>query len=390
MSKKLLVLKCFSALLLLTLLGCVDAAPTFDNVAATRCSDGIQNFDETGIDCGGNSCNRVCPPYPNEIKGEVVWRTVLTPNKEYTLSGPLLVRDGSILEINAGTVIKAIPGTNAHIAVLPGAKLWVWGTEQAPVTITSAAENPQPGDWGGLLLLGHAPVVQEDRPRSVAGNYFYGGTRENDSSGQLKYLHIEYAGGLYEDGTYYDGLGLYGVGTFTNIDYVRLSHNLGNAMGIYGGTAFVKHMLLTDNQSTGVSITNSWRGKAADWYVSQTAANGLSFGDPLISAAEQTGFEINRLVVKGSQLAAFNFKTDRLKGTLTNVVLSGVSQAFSSENGLDLGPLSERGFGMFALRLENAASPFSWDGSSQVAPSFVDMAPTTLSSEFPDWAVPLQ
>jgi hypothetical protein len=124
--------------------------------------------------------------------------------------------------------------------------------------------------------------------------------------------------------------------------------------------------------------------------VSQTAANGLSFGDPLTSAAEQIGFEINRLVVKGSQMAAFNFKTDRLKGTLNHVVLSGVSQAFSSENGLDLGPLGERGFGMFALRLENAASPFSWDGSSQVAPSFVHMGPTTLSSEFPAWAVPLQ
>ena len=70
MCKKRLVLKCFTALLLVTLLGCVDAAPTFDNVAATRCSDGIQNFDETGIDYGGKSCNRVCTPYTNEIKAE--------------------------------------------------------------------------------------------------------------------------------------------------------------------------------------------------------------------------------------------------------------------------------------------------------------------------------
>lgn len=390
MGKKLFVSELFATLFFLLVLGCVDSTPTFENVAAIRCSDGIQNFDETGIDCGGNSCNAVCPAYPNEIKGEVLWRTVLTPNKVYTLSGPLLVRDGSVLEINAGTVIKVIPGTNAHIAVLPGAKLWVWGTEQAPVTITSAAENPQPGDWGGILMMGRAPVAQEDRPRSLAGNYFYGGDRNSDSSGQLKYLNIEYAGGLYEDGIYFDALGLYGVGAFTNIDYVHMRYSLGTAMGVYGGTAQAKHMLATQNNSTAVSIQGAWRGKGSDWYVSETASYGLSFGDPFITTAEQSGFEIDNLVLKGNGLAAFEFQTASLRGALSNLVLSGLSQAFYSENGLDISQLSEQGFSMSALRLENATNPFIWYGQSNEAPSFVSISPTDLSSEFPDWARPLQ
>lgn len=53
--------KVFGLFLFITafLVGCVDNGPTYKNQAAIRCADGIQNFDETGIDCGGNSCNKV-------------------------------------------------------------------------------------------------------------------------------------------------------------------------------------------------------------------------------------------------------------------------------------------------------------------------------------------
>ncbi len=58
------------------------------------------------------------------------------------------------------------------------------------------------GDWGGVILLGNAPTNHVDAngartPGQIEGltnNGQYGGIDENDSSGTLKYVRIEYSG----------------------------------------------------------------------------------------------------------------------------------------------------------------------------------------------------
>ena len=106
----------------LALTGCSkDDSPT--PVAAT-CNDGIQNGDETGVDCGGS-----CEPCavqaekdgiiasqddpdldPTDLKGDVTANVTLTADKTWLLNGPLHVKNGATLSIDAGTTIKATAG----------------------------------------------------------------------------------------------------------------------------------------------------------------------------------------------------------------------------------------------------------------------------------------
>ena len=147
-------------------------------VSIITCDDGVQNGDETGIDCGG-SCANVCPP-ANAIFGEVVSILNLRSDIVYTLTGPLLIRDGGQLIIEAGTVIKVQSGINAYIAIAQGGKFFAYGREDNPIVITSNAENPAPGDWGGIVICGKAPINSGEVGRSDLLDLFYGGSDTTD------------------------------------------------------------------------------------------------------------------------------------------------------------------------------------------------------------------
>ncbi len=221
------------------------------------CDDGVQNGDETGIDCGG-SCREVCPP-ENAIEGEIVSVVELTDEQEYILNGPLIVRDGGELIIQAGTVIKAQPDRMAYIAVAQGGKLFVYGREDSPVTITSNATNPEPGDWGGLLIFGKAPINSAIVDRSDLLDYFYGGGLADDSSGLVRYLRLEYTGMQAEEGLNFDGISLFGVGRFTTMNHVQINHSLGNGMRVIGGSISPERMVIANAAKHGMFITDGWQ-----------------------------------------------------------------------------------------------------------------------------------
>jgi len=180
------------------------------DVPLVSCTDGKFNGDETGVDCGG-SCPNFCP-VENGLEGDLVKvRLFLNPNLDYVLTGPLIIRDGTKLEIPEGTVIKVLPNRGAYIAIAQGAQFFAWGSKEKPVVITSASENPQPGDWGGLIVCGMAPTDSGQIERSEVGDIFYGGNEVNDSSGVFRYLRIEYSGDTFRDTNIFSGVSFFGV-----------------------------------------------------------------------------------------------------------------------------------------------------------------------------------
>jgi hypothetical protein len=82
---------------------------------------------------------------------------------EYNLTEALIMSEGTTLTIPAGVVIKASPGAGVYIAIVQGAQIVAEGTSSSPVVMTSAVATPGAGDWGGLIVLGKAPI------NSVAG-----------------------------------------------------------------------------------------------------------------------------------------------------------------------------------------------------------------------------
>ena len=81
---------------------------TFINNAS--CTDGIQNGDEAGVDCGGSACQ---PCLENILNGEVTDDITLNATIEYELTGAYVIPDGGSLTIPAGTLMKATGGTSA-------------------------------------------------------------------------------------------------------------------------------------------------------------------------------------------------------------------------------------------------------------------------------------
>jgi hypothetical protein len=209
------------------------------------------------------------------LDGELVSRLQLDPAVEYKLRGPYLVRDKAELSIPAGTVIKADPGVGAYIAVAQGGRVNISGQERNPVIITSGADNPMPGDWGGLIFCGKAPINSSKLGRSDIIDIFYGGTEIEDTSGVINYLRVEYAGAEVEDQKKFDAVVFYGVGSFTTVTRLQTYKSLGNGFRFVGGNVNAKWLVASENEENGIVLSNDWSGNGDSWFVSGISKAGL-------------------------------------------------------------------------------------------------------------------
>ncbi len=164
--------------------------------------------------------------------GTVTW----TKEREYVLEGLVFVNGGQVLTIEAGTVIRFRPGQaeNASaLVVARGGKIIARGTPDDPIIFTSenddlngSVEKEEKGLWGGLIILGNAPVNVRGGEERVEGipifepRGIFGGDDEDDDSGVLRYVSIRHGGTNIGEGNEINGLTLGGVGRKTEIDFV--------------------------------------------------------------------------------------------------------------------------------------------------------------------------
>ncbi len=198
------------------------------------------------------------------LKGAITSDMTLKADKKYLLQGFVYVVAPAKLTIEAGTIIKGDKDSKGSLIVERGAMIMAEGTAQKPIVFTSnqSKGNRRAGDWGGIILLGKAPVnlpgtaVIEggvDRP--------YGGTLANDNSGVMKYVRIEYSGIAFQPGNEINGLTLGGVGSGTTIDYVQVSFNGDDSFEFFGGTVNAKHLVAYANVDDMFDTDNGFSGK---------------------------------------------------------------------------------------------------------------------------------
>ncbi|MBI9041055.1 MAG: hypothetical protein JEY78_06645 [Lutibacter sp.] len=237
------------------------------------CGDGIQNGDETGIDCGGSTCE---PCAANTtLAGDVTENVTLNANLIYKLTAAYVVRDGGSLTIPAGTVIKATGGTAAYIAVAQGGKIYINGTADNPVVMTSGADSPTPANWGGLVVCGKAPTNVGATATSEVADLTYGGTVSNDNSGSIRYLRLEYTGANFTPDKEFNGLSLFGVGSGTVVEYVQSYEGSDDGIEFFGGTVQGKYLVSTNSQDDGIDFADGWAGTGENWYISGAAKAGV-------------------------------------------------------------------------------------------------------------------
>ncbi|TYA72056.1 hypothetical protein FUA24_20920 [Seonamhaeicola marinus] len=179
------------------------------------------------------------------ISGNITENTNLYKRDTYLLVGDVFVINNATLTIEPGTVILADYTSKASLTISKGSKLIARGTETDPIVFSSNRSVRHAGDWGGITLLGDAPLNKFGNG-SVANlhynlspeNYInvnYGGDNTCSNSGVLKYVRIEYAGKRIRGVGYLNGLLLAGVGNETVLDNIMISYCAGDAYELWGG-----------------------------------------------------------------------------------------------------------------------------------------------------------
>ena len=207
----------------------------------------------------------------------------LDTNIQYIVNGPVLMAAGTTLTVPAGMTVKAAPvGVNAYIAIQQGARIIANGTANNPIVFTSNAATPSTGDWGGLVVCGSASINSTaigstETSTTEVGGLSYGGNTDEDDSGSLEYVRIEYAGGAIDGNSELNGLSLYAVGNGTNIDYVQIYQGSDDGVEFFGGTVNVSHLSVVGSEDDSVDWTEGYAGTLTDVYVKHTASHDKAF-----------------------------------------------------------------------------------------------------------------
>jgi hypothetical protein len=184
-------------------------------------------------------------PTDKTITGNITTTTTLTSDKEWTLRGYVYVKEGATLIIQAGTVIKSDIAEKGALCIERGAKIIAEGTATKPIIFTSGkiAGERSPGDWGGIVILGKAKTNRSSEPTIEGGiGRPFGGNDDEDNSGILKYVRIEYAGIAALPNSEINALTLGGVGSGTVIENVQTIYANDDAFEFFGGTVSPKNL----------------------------------------------------------------------------------------------------------------------------------------------------
>lgn len=188
----------------------------------------------------------VNPPTSTVVSGDITADKTLTSDKEWTLKGYVYVKTGATLTIQPGTVIKSDVTEKGALCIERGGKLIANGTAASPIVFTSgkAAGSRAPGDWGGIVILGKAKTNRSATPVIEGGlDRPYGGTDDNDNSGSLKYVRIEYAGVAAFANSEINGLTLGAVGKGTTLENIQIVYGNDDAYEFFGGTVDAKNLV---------------------------------------------------------------------------------------------------------------------------------------------------
>ena len=311
------------------------------------CSNGILDVGEQGVDCGG-TCSNACP-VSNTLEGELQEDTTLDADVSYELSGILSVPAGVSLTIPAGTTITANSADNTqnYLVVQQGGRLNILGTAANPVIMTSA--SGQPGSWGGVVIAGNASTTEGASATAEVGGIIYGGSSDNDNSGIIEYLIIQYAGAQINSESQFNGLSLYAVGSGTSISNVAIVNGTDDGVEFFGGSVSPSNMYLENNEDDAIDWTEGWNGTLDGAYVLNTSdfstaleADGVNnnptltnltavstIGGTALQFKKASGATINGLSITGYDTRVELKDPDQ--GSFSNIQIDGID----SDNNLN-------------------------------------------------------
>ena len=233
------------------------------------------------------------------ITANITENTSWESGNVYILGGRITVMSGVTLTIEPGVIVKGEAGTGANataLLVARGAKIMAEGTAAKPIIFTSVADEIMPEDitagnfgspnldpdinglWGGLMVLGKAPISASNESGDVSEvqiegiptsdlNGLYGGNVPNDNSGIIKYVSIRHGGTNIGSGNEINGLTLGGVGSGTIIENIEVVANQDDGIEWFGGSVNVKNAVVWNAGDDAIDTDQSWSGTLDNFVV---------------------------------------------------------------------------------------------------------------------------
>ncbi len=231
-----------------------------------------------------------------------------TADMDITINGYVFVNDGQVLTIEPGTVVKFKTGQGAAASALivaRGGIIVANGTNSNPIIFTSELDNldgnlppDTSGLWGGIIILGNAPVNTTTGEANVEGipsnelRGVFGGNNENDYSGQMSYVSIRHAGSILHHDNEINGLTLGGVGNKTIIENIEVVSVADDGIEVFGGTVNLKNIVIANFDDDAFDFDLGYKGNVqyllaiknntnADCLIEGSGANELVNPDKL-------------------------------------------------------------------------------------------------------------
>lgn len=215
--------------------------------------------------------------YRLEGKTYVINNSVLTIAPGARIEGGSNI-NGNSLSVDAGTRTKdasrIIADSVSALIITRGSRINAVGTQMCPIVFTSAKACPGPGDWGGIVILGRAPLNRPDTtvegasdPNPPAGvDIYYGGGGSclgiaNDNSGAMRFVRIEFAGATVSDFIGMNALTLAGVGTGTSLQFIETLGNGADGFKFLGGTVNARNLIGFGNMDDDLGFNFGYTGK---------------------------------------------------------------------------------------------------------------------------------
>ena len=214
------------------------------------------------------------------LKDHITRDTTLKAIDNNTISGFVYVNAGVTITIEKGATVKGDYAASqaSTLIIKRGAKINAVGTADAPIVFTSSSPTPASGDWGGIVLLGKASInaknggapalyIPEGGFNNAAGDGLAGwgdavapAAVDNDNSGVLQYVRIEYAGNAFLPNQEINSLTMAAVGSGTTIDHIQVSYAKDDAYEWFGGTVNCKYLVAYKTQDDDFDSDNGFSG----------------------------------------------------------------------------------------------------------------------------------
>jgi hypothetical protein len=261
----------------------------------------------------------------------------------YEIQGRFVVDAGDTLYIEPGTIIKSNSGQGAYASALivaQGGYVVARGTANAPIIMTSVFDNIELGQtegtnldetdaglWGGLVVLGNAPISADNPTARIEGipaneTYgYYGGTDNNDNSGIYEYISIRHGGTLLGEGNEINGLTLAGVGQNTLVNQIEVVANVDDGVEFFGGSVNATNLVVWAQGDDAFDIDQAYAGTIDNFvYVAGADSDhGMEVDGP--EGTTGAGFIAKNGTLYGMDAEIADFR-DSAMGTVENLFIA--------------------------------------------------------------------